>query len=285
MEVINSVAAMTAWSNQRTRAGETIALVPTMGCLHAGHISLLQTARQLADVVVVSLFVNPLQFGPQEDFSRYPRTFEADCQAVSANQGDVIFAPEAASFYPAGFQTMVAVKGLTAGLCGVSRPGHFDGVTTVVAKLFNIVKPQVAVFGQKDLQQLAVIKAMVRDLNWDIEIIGHPIVRETDGLALSSRNRYLSASERQSALCLAQALTSARSLVSQGERDCQAMLAHLRAQVSLDPQIETDYFTIVDDSTLSPQAVIDRHSILAMAVMVGATRLIDNGYLIPEESS
>lgn len=285
MEIIDSVAAMTAWSNQRLRAGKTIALVPTMGCLHAGHLSLLHTAAKLADVVVVSLFVNPMQFGPLEDFSRYPRPFEADCQAVAANQGSVLFAPEAAALYPPGFQTTVAVQGLTAGLCGASRPGHFDGVTTVVAKLFHIVKPTIAVFGQKDFQQLAVIKAMVRDLNWDIEIIGHPIVREADGLALSSRNRYLTASERQSALCLAQALTQARRLVRQGERDCQAVLARLQAQISLDPQVETDYLSIVDDSTLNPQARVDRHSVLAMAVKIGATRLIDNGYLIPEESS
>jgi len=285
MQIISSAAAMTAWSNQRLRAGETIALVPTMGCLHAGHLSLLKTARQKADSVVVSLFVNPLQFGPQEDFSRYPRTFEADCEAVAANHGSVLFTPESTALYPAGFKTVVAVKGLTAGLCGASRPGHFDGVTTVVAKLFHIVKPQVAVFGQKDFQQLAVIRAMVSDLNWDIEIIGHPIVREADGLAMSSRNRYLSACERQSALCLSQALASARGLVRQGEMDSQTLLARLRAQISLDPQVETDYLLIVDDSTLSPQAVIDRHSILAMAVRIGATRLIDNGYLITEESS
>jgi len=232
MEIINSVAAMTAWSNQRLRAGEVIALVPTMGCLHAGHLSLLRTAADKADVVVVSVFVNPLQFGPHEDFSRYPRPFAADCEAVSANRGNVVFAPEPSAFYPERFQTTVTVHGLTSGLCGASRPGHFDGVTTVVAKLFNIVKPKVAVFGQKDFQQLVVIKAIVRDLNFDIEIIGHPIVREADGLALSSRNRYLSETERQSALCLWQALTSARRAVTHGEIDCHAVLARLRAQIS-----------------------------------------------------
>ena len=283
MEIINSVATMTAWSNQRFRAGETIALVPTMGCLHAGHISLLQVAQGLADAVVVSVFVNPLQFAPHEDFSRYPRPFAADCEAVAAHRGSVVFAPEAASFYPEGFQTAVSVRGLTSGLCGASRPGHFDGVTTVVAKLFHAVKPNVAVFGQKDFQQLAVIKAMVRDLNWDVEIIGHPIVREADGLALSSRNRFLSETERHSALCLWQALTTARQAVMQGEIDCPAVLARLRAQISSDPLVEIDYLTIVHDSTLTPQAQIDNHSVLAMAVKIGATRLIDNGYLIFKE--
>ncbi len=271
---------MTAWSNRRIRAGETIALVPTMGCLHAGHISLIRAAARLADSVVVSLFVNPLQFGPAEDFSRYPRPFAEDCAVVAANQGSALFAPEASDFYPAGFQTVVAVKGLTASLCGASRPGHFDGVTTVVAKLFHAVKPQVALFGQKDLQQLAVIKAMVRDLNWDIEIVGHPIVRDPDGLALSSRNRYLTESERQSALCLARALAAARHLIGEGEVECQALVARLRAQISTDPQVEVDYLTVVDDTTLVPQARVDNHSVLAMAVRIGKTRLIDNGYLL-----
>ena len=284
MEVINSVAAMTAWSNRRIREGKTIALVPTMGCLHAGHISLVQAAARLADVVVVSLFVNPLQFGPTEDFSRYPRPFAEDCAVVSANQGSVLFAPEAPSFYPAGFQTAVAVQDLTAGLCGASRPGHFDGVTTVVAKLFHAVKPHVAVFGQKDFQQLAVIKTMVRDLNWDIEIVGHPIVRDPDGLALSSRNRYLTESERQSALCLTQALADARHLVGSGEGDCPSIVARLRARISADPKVEIDYLTIVDDTGLIPQARVDNHSVLAMAVRIGKTRLIDNGYLLHEES-
>jgi pantoate--beta-alanine ligase len=254
-----------------------------MGCLHAGHLNLLQSAADQADVVVVSVFVNPLQFGPHEDFSRYPRPFTADCEAIAANQGSIVFAPEPSSFYPPGFQTAVTVHGLTSGLCGASRPGHFDGVTTVVAKLFHAVKPKIAVFGQKDFQQLAVIKSMVRDLNWDIEIIGHPIVREPDGLAMSSRNRYLSETERQSALCLWQALTSARHAVNHGELACPAILAHVRAQISPNQRVEIDYLTIVDDTTLMPQAQIDKHSILAMAVKIGATRLIDNGYLTLEE--
>lgn len=284
MQIITSVAEMTAWSNQRLRAGETIGLVPTMGCLHTGHLSLLRAAQDRADTVVVSVFVNPLQFGPQEDFARYPRPFAADCEAVAANGGSVLFAPEPSSFTPEGFQTTVSVHGLTSGLCGASRPGHFDGVTTVVSKLFHAVKPQVALFGQKDFQQLAVIKAMVRDLDWDIEVISHPIVRETDGLALSSRNRYLSASERQSALGLWKALATARQQVSLGALDCPVILANLRAQLALDPRVEIDYLTIVDDATLKPQTQIDDHSVLAMAVRIGETRLIDNGYLTLEES-
>lgn len=280
MECITSVPAMAAWSNQRRQAGETIALVPTMGCLHAGHIALIRKAAAMADHVVVSIFVNPLQFGPHEDFSRYPRPFAADREAVAANRGNCLFAPEAASFYPEGFQTVVAVHNLTAGLCGASRPGHFDGVTTVVAKLFHVVKPHLAVFGQKDFQQLAVIKAMVRDLNWEIEIIGHPIVREEDGLAMSSRNRYLSASERVSALCLSAALAHARGQVAEGEHDAASLLASLQARMATDPAVFIDYLAIVHDTTLAPQERVDVHSILAMAVRIGATRLIDNGYLI-----
>lgn len=283
MDVITSPAEMTSWSKRRLRAGGTIAFVPTMGCLHSGHAALIRAASRLADSVVVSVFVNPLQFGPNEDFSRYPRPFADDCEVVIANQGSVIFAPQASSFYPEGFQTVVAVHGLTEGLCGASRPGHFDGVTTVVAKLFHCVKPTVALFGQKDLQQLAVIKAMVRDLNWDIEIVGHPIVREPDGLAMSSRNRYLSASARESALCLSAALTTARRAVADGELDTPALLARLRARISVDPAVEIDYLAIVHDTSLTPQTLVDTHSILAMAIRIGTTRLIDNGYLILEE--
>jgi pantoate--beta-alanine ligase len=279
MECITSVPAMAAWANQRRQAGESIALVPTMGCLHPGHIALIRKAATLADTVVVSLFVNPLQFGPSEDLARYPRPFAADCEAVAANQGDCLFAPDAASFYPPGFSTVIAVHNLTSGLCGASRPGHFDGVTTVVAKLFHVVKPQVAVFGQKDFQQLAVIKAMVRDLNWEIEIVGHPIVREEDGLAMSSRNRYLSAAERQSALCLSAALAHARQLVGMGEASVPALLAPLQARITADPTVAIDYLAIVHATTLNPQERVDDHSLLAMAVRIGSTRLIDNGYL------
>lgn len=283
MEIINAVSSMTAWSNQRIRSGATIALVPTMGCLHDGHIALIKAAALLADEVVVSIFVNPLQFGPSEDFSRYPRPFSSDCDTVSALNTSVLFAPEAQSFYPQGFATAVSVQGLTDGLCGASRPGHFTGVTTVVAKLFNVVKPTIAVFGQKDLQQLAVIKAMVRDLNFDINIVSHPIVRETDGLALSSRNRYLTEPERFSALCLSKGLASARQWVTQGVTDCRTILDRLQTEIATDPQVTIDYLAIVEETTLAPQTSVDHRSILAIAVKIGSTRLIDNGHLIPEE--
>jgi len=280
MNIINAVSAMTSWSNERIRAGATIALVPTMGCLHEGHVALIKAAALRADEVVVSIFVNPLQFGPNEDFSRYPRPFDEDCDTVAALKVAVLFAPDVSGFYPEGFATSVNVQGVSAGLCGASRPGHFTGVTTVVAKLFHAVKPTVAVFGQKDLQQLAVIKAMVRDLNWDIDIVGHPIVREADGLAMSSRNRYLTSAERRSALCLARALASARQWVAQGQTDAQTLLDRLRGQISSDPQVAIDYLAVVHDSDLVPQSQVDLRSILAMAVKIGATRLIDNGYLI-----
>lgn len=283
MEIINSASAMTAWSNQRIKAGATIAFVPTMGCLHKGHEALIETASRLADEVVVSIFVNPLQFGPSEDFSRYPRPFSEDCATVSTLNASVLFTPEAQTFYPEGFATSVAVKGVTEGLCGASRPGHFTGVTTVVAKLFNIVKPTVAVFGQKDLQQLAVIRAMTRDLNFDIDIIGHPIVREDDGLAMSSRNRYLTKPERASALCLGKAISSARQWVSQGLTDCSTILERLREQITTDPLVTIDYLAIVQETNLTPQTTTDHQSILAMAVKIGSTRLIDNGHLITEE--
>lgn len=283
MEIINTVPAMTAWSNQRIKTGASIALVPTMGCLHEGHQALINEAARRADEVVVSIFVNPLQFGPNEDFSRYPRPFDNDCAILSTLKTSVLFAPEAQLFYPEGFTTSVAVQGLTDGLCGASRPGHFTGVTTVVAKLFNSVKPTVALFGKKDLQQLAAIKAMVRDLNFDIDIIGHPIVRDADGLALSSRNRYLTITERSSALCLTKAMTSARQWVTQGMTDCCIILDRLRDQITTDPAVTIDYLAIVQESNLAPQTKTDHQSILAMAIKIGSTRLIDNDHLIPEE--
>lgn len=283
MEIIKSASAMTAWSNRRIKAGASIAFVPTMGCLHDGHIALIKEAARRADEVVVSIFVNPLQFGPNEDFSRYPRPFAADCGTVAALKTSVLFTPEAHTLYPEGFSTSVTVQKMTDGLCGASRPGHFTGVTTVVAKLFNIIKPTVAVFGQKDFQQLAVIKAMVQDLDFNINIIGHEIVREADGLAMSSRNRYLTEQERSSALCLAKAITSARQWVAQGLTDCRTILERIQTQISTDPQVIIDYLAIVHDTKLTPQSTIDHHSILAMAVTIGSTRLIDNGHLISEE--
>ena len=284
MEIIREPAAMTAWSNHQAAQGRRVVLVPTMGCFHEGHVRLMETAAAHGDDVVVSLFVNPLQFGPNEDFERYPRVFEQDCAVAEAAGVSVLFAPERAACYPPDFQTTVRVSGLTEGLCGASRPGHFGGVTTVVAKLFNMVKPGAAVFGQKDFQQLAVIRAMVRDLNWDIEIIAHPIVREDDGLAMSSRNRYLSAGERRSARCLSRAIATARELVAGGLTDAGEIKRRLQASLTADSMVSVDYIEIVNDRTLRPQTSIGPDSVLALAVVIGTTRLIDNGYLVYDGS-
>lgn len=280
MEVIKTSSEMTAWSNEKIVAGKSIALVPTMGCLHDGHLSLMRNASVCADIVVASLFVNPMQFGPHEDFSSYPRTFEEDAMAARNNCVNVLFAPPSTNIYPEGFQTKVSVENISEGLCGKSRPDHFDGVTTVVAKLFNIVKPHVAVFGQKDYQQLAVIRAMVRDLDMDIEIVGHPIVREHDGLAMSSRNRYLSESERQSARCLFMALENARNEVQSGLEECAKLIEHICIFINKTPETEIDYIEIIDEITLQRQTNVTKSSVLAIAVKIGKTRLIDNGYLI-----
>jgi len=280
MEIITEPAAMTAWSNQQAARGRRVALVPTMGCFHEGHLSLMRLAARRADLVVVSLFVNPLQFGPGEDFAAYPRTFDDDCAAARRTGVHVLFAPDRGACYPPDFRTTVSVSGLTEGLCGASRPGHFDGVTTVVAKLFNIVKPRAAVFGEKDFQQLAVIRAMVRDLNWDVEIIAHPIVREADGLAMSSRNRYLSAAERDSALCLSRAIARGRELAAAGETVSRRVTDELRALICADPVVTVDYIEIVHARTLRPEETIGPESVLALAVKIGTTRLIDNGYLL-----
>ncbi len=283
MELIRQAAAMAAWSGERLKEGRRLALVPTMGCLHPGHAALMARAAQLAELVVVSVFVNPMQFGPQEDFDRYPRALEQDCALASTGGAAALFAPEAGELYPPGFKTKVVVGGVSEGLCGASRPGHFKGVATVVAKLFNLVRPTVAVFGEKDFQQLTVIRALTRDLNFGIEIVGHPIVREADGLAMSSRNRYLSPPERRSALCLSRALREARQMVAAGLKDCQDILTRLEAQLVADPLVVIDYLAVVSGHDLAPQSRVGRDSVLLLAVRVGQTRLIDNGYLIRED--
>jgi pantoate--beta-alanine ligase len=251
-----------------------------MGCLHAGHLSLVQEAGRRADLVVVSIFVNPAQFGPNEDFDLYPRTFDDDCQAVKKAGAAVLFAPGAGEMYSPEYQSSIHVDRVSQGLCSASRPGHFDGVATVVAKLFNLVSPHFAIFGEKDFQQLAVIRAMVRDLNFNLEIIGHPIVREEDGLAMSSRNRYLGQSERKSALCLYHALQNSRRLVRNGEINCQNLLTSVKDNFAKDPLVTMDYVNIVDDKTLAGQDEVNKTSVLAMAIKIGKTRLIDNGYLV-----
>ncbi|HNW58463.1 MAG TPA: pantoate--beta-alanine ligase [bacterium] len=265
------------WRSQ----GLTIALVPTMGYLHEGHASLIRRARQLADRVVVSIFVNPIQFGPNEDFAAYPRDLARD-QALAACEGaDLVFTPEAADFYPTDFQSSVHVARLTEGLCGASRPGHFDGVTTVVTLLFHLVKPHVAVFGAKDYQQAAVVRRMTRDLSFGIAIEVVPIVREASGLALSSRNSYLSEQQRAEATVLYQSLRLAEALVHSGEQDAGRVIAAMQTLIDGMASSRIDYIALVDPDTLEPVQQITRDVQALLAVYIGQTRLIDNLRLEP----
>jgi pantoate--beta-alanine ligase len=256
--------------------GDTIVLVPTMGYFHPGHLSLMEYGRLRGNRLVVSIFVNPTQFGPQEDLERYPRNFEGDCDLARKVGVDLVFAPDAVQMYPAGFQTFVSVEKVTQGLCGASRPTHFRGVATVVLKLFNLVQPHVAVFGEKDYQQLVTLQRLVTDLNLPVEVAGRPLVREPDGLALSSRNVYLNPKERHSALRLSQALFKARDLVANGERTRQNIFAQIKPMFSSDPPIRLDYLVLVDNRNLEEIAEIQGQARLAVAAWVGPTRLIDN---------
>ena len=276
METINTVKDMQHWSDAARTRGQRIGFVPTMGYLHAGHLSLVAEARRRADVVVASIFVNPLQFGANEDLARYPRDIERDSQLLTAAGTDVLFLPDVKEMYPEGFQTTVTVERVTRGLCGASRPTHFQGVTTVVAKLFNMVKAHVAVFGQKDFQQFVAIRRMVVDLNFDIEIVGAPIIREADGLAMSSRNAYLSTPERHAALCLSRALHAAATLAERGEADALRILAAARRVITDEPRARLDYAAVVDLDTLEDVTTVRAPALLALAVHIGKTRLIDN---------
>ena len=263
------------------RSGERLGLVPTMGALHAGHLSLVRAARTECETVAVSIFVNPTQFGPAEDFAKYPRPFEADCAALEKAGVDVVFAPAAEEMYRKGETTWVTVEGLSEKLDGGSRPGHFRGVATVVAKLFHVIEPDMAFFGQKDAAQLAVIRRMVRDLNFPVEIVGCPIVREADGLALSSRNVYLSADQRGRALVLSRALREVEKAFQSGERDANTLAQCGRVAIAGEPNVRLDYFEIVDPDTLDPVVRIAGRALVAVAAFVGATRLIDNVVLAP----
>ncbi len=280
MENIRNPREMTDWSRSIIAAGGTIALVPTMGFFHDGHLSLMRMAAERADHVVVSLFVNPTQFGPNEDFDKYPRDFERDAKMASGCGVSLLFSPEVADMYGPGHVTRVVVDGITAGLCGQSRPGHFDGVATVVAKLFHIVQPRVAVFGRKDFQQLAVLRRMVADLNWDLEIVGHSIVREADGLAMSSRNVYLSPAERKSALGLHAVIQLARRLVRAGQTDARQLLRAIHAELAGWELLRPEYVSLVDQHRLEEiRGEADGDTLLALAARVGKTRLIDNDLL------
>ena len=282
MDVIRSLAEMTNWSKKLTAGGKTIALVPTMGYFHEGHLRLMRMAVTRADTVVVSLFVNAMQFGPREDLARYPRDFDRDRQLAENQGADVLFAPSAEGMYPPDFSSLVRVEDITATLCGKQRPGHFEGVTTVVAKLFHIVRPDMAIFGEKDFQQLSVIRKMVKDLDWDIDIIGHPIVREADGLAMSSRNIYLSPEERVKALSLYRAIEHSRLRVRDGLTDADRLKDEIQAIIQASAEVTIDYVSIVDSLSLADKNTIDKQSVLALAVKVGNTRLIDNCFLCSE---
>ena len=279
METIDSIRAMHAWSERARAAGRRIGFVPTMGYLHTGHVSLVTEARRRADLVVASIFVNPLQFGHNEDLDRYPRDLERDTRLLVEADTDVLYMPQASEMYPEGFQTAVTVEHVTRGLCGEKRPGHFRGVTTVVAKLFNAVRPHLAVFGEKDYQQLVAIRRMVRDLDFDIEVVGGPIVRESDGLAMSSRNAYLSPPERQAALCLSRALAASETAVREGERGGAAVLDRAYAVLNAEPRARIDYVALADPESLRPVDRIAGPTLLALAVWIGQTRLIDNTLL------
>jgi len=279
MRIIESVSEMQQQANIWREEGRKIALVPTMGYLHEGHLSLMRSVRSRADVVVASIFVNPTQFGPKEDFARYPRDMERDAALAGRERVDVVFAPGVQDMYPADYQTYVEVTGVTLPLCGKSRPGHFRGVTTVVAKLFNIVKPHLAVFGEKDFQQLVAIRRMAMDLNMDVEILGHPIVRESDGLAMSSRNTYLTPEQRQIALRLSRSLSVAQSMVEGGVREREEILGGVREVIGPGGDVRVDYVELCHPDTLEAVTRINGRALLAMAVYIGATRLIDNRVL------
>ncbi|MGC9195896.1 MAG: pantoate--beta-alanine ligase [Syntrophobacteraceae bacterium] len=276
MRIIENIAGMQRLADAWRAEGERIAFVPTMGFLHEGHLSLLRTARQLGTKSVISIFVNPTQFAPTEDFASYPRDLDRDLGFCTQIGVDAAFVPSASEMYPDGFQTFVEVSGVTQNLCGASRPVFFRGVATVVSKLFNAVKPHTAIFGQKDFQQLVTIKRMVRDLNLDIEIIGHEIVREKDGLAMSSRNTYLKADERPVALRLGKSLQIARQLVASGEKNAQKILKAVSDCLTAGGGASIDYARLCDTQTIEEVESVEGPTLLALAVWVGKTRLIDN---------
>lgn len=253
-----------------------LGLVPTMGYLHEGHLSLARRAREECDRVAASIFVNPTQFGPTEDLSKYPRDLDRDLSLLEAAGVDLVWTPDNETIYPPGFSTWVEVEGLTRPLEGAARPGHFRGVTTVVAKLFNAVQPQAAYFGQKDAQQAAVVRKMTRDLNFPVEIVVCPTVREADGLAMSSRNSYLSPEERKSAVVLFRALTAAREAFERGERDAESLRKVMSATLASEPRARTQYVSCADYDTLEELATVTGKALLSMAVFIGKTRLIDN---------
>jgi len=276
MEILRTVAELRRWSRENRRNGKTVGIVPTMGALHAGHASLIRAARESCGSVAVSIFVNPTQFGPNEDFERYPRSFEADCAMAEAAGASVIFAPSVEELYPSGAATFVEVAALSDRLDGHSRPGHFRGVATIVAKLVIAAEADRAFFGQKDAAQVAVLRRMVTDLRFSTEIVVCPIVREADGLALSSRNIYLSAGERKHALVLSRVVWLVEAMAAGGERRAGVLIDAARRAFGSEPDVRVDYVELVDWATLEPAETAVPGSLFAVAAWVGATRLIDN---------
>ena len=279
VKIVTAVRAMHRAADQMRQAGQRIALVPTMGYLHEGHLSLVRRARKVADRVVVSIFVNPLQFGPAEDFVAYPRDLARDLERLDQCGAHLTYVPEVEEIYPEDFATTVEVARLTQGLCGAHRPGHFEGVTTIVAKLFAAVKPHVAIFGQKDAQQTLIVKKMVRDLNLDVEIVMAPTVREADGLAMSSRNAYLTAEERMEAPALYRALRLGKKMIGRGERRACRVVYAMRDAIAPLCHAKIDYIEAVDAESLAPVEVIETTVLLAVAVRFGKARLIDNALI------
>jgi len=276
MEVIRTIKEMKEFSSQARRAGKTIAFVPTMGFFHDGHLSLMREGRRRCDLLIISLFVNPTQFGPNEDFKNYPRDFERDRKMAEEVGADVLFAPEASDMYPSNHQTIVRVEKVTQNLCGRSRPVHFQGVATVVLMLFEIVTPHAAIFGEKDYQQLVTIQQMVRDLHMRVEVVGMPTVREEDGLAMSSRNRYLLLEERKAALSLYRSLQKAKELLQKGERKAERILHEMKEIFQSEPLVKIDYVQICDAYSLQDVNQIEGDVVVALAAYLGKTRLIDN---------
>ena len=283
VEVINNAEEMQQIAKEVRLSGKTLALVPTMGFFHEGHLELMRVARRHADVVMITIFVNPTQFGPNEDFSSYPRDLEGDLSKAKEVGVDFALVPSVQEMYPDRYQTSVSVQKVKKHLCGLSRPTHFDGVTTVVAKFFHITKPHIAVFGQKDFQQLTVISRMVKDLNMDVRIVGVPTVREPDGLAMSSRNTYLNPEERKSALCLKKSLDLARHLVNQGEVRAGKLIQAIEALILSFPHTQIDYVNLCDPITMEDVETLEGETLLALAVKLGNTRLIDNCLLGGDE--
>jgi len=276
MKIHTTINSLRAESRAARVAGKRIGFVPTMGALHDGHLSLIRAAKSRCDLVVASIFVNPTQFGPNEDLAKYPRTFERDCQLLEKENADLLFAPTAEEMYPQDAVTWVTVEGLSEKLDGRSRPGHFRGVTTVVAKLFHIVDPDIAFFGQKDAAQVAIIRRMVRDMKFPVEIVACPIVREPDGLAMSSRNAYLDSSQRKAALVLSRALWEVERKYKSGERDTNTLIERGKQLIAKEPAARLDYLELVNADTLDPVAQATPGTMVAVAAYVGNTRLIDN---------